>query len=62
MGFDQHQVQPLIHPRRWGTKVNIGMALGIAIFLILGVITISHIRSRNKEVTKGAHQESENKH
>jgi len=59
MGFDQNERQSLIHPRRWGTKVNFGVVLGIIVFLILGFIMINHFRSRAK-VANGTHQKSEN--
>ena len=29
MGFDESDGQPLIHPRRWGTKVNFAIGLGV---------------------------------
>jgi hypothetical protein len=48
MGFDNNEDQPLIHPRRWGSKVNLVMALGIVIFLILGVLAMHWMRSQNK--------------
>ena len=61
MGFDKNDDQPLVHPRRWGTKVNFAMALGVIIFLILGGFAILWMRSHNKQVTNDTHQKMEDK-
>lgn len=51
MGFDDKDNQPLVRPRRWGTKVNFGMALGIAVFLIFGGVVAWRIDHKRPEVS-----------
>ena len=50
MGFDEGDGQPLIHPRRWGTKVNFAMVLGVIMFLGLGVIAICWMHSHRNQL------------
>jgi hypothetical protein len=45
MGFDKNDGQPLVQPRRWATKVNFAIVLGVIIFLALGFLAISWMRS-----------------
>jgi heme/copper-type cytochrome/quinol oxidase subunit 2 len=62
MGFDEGDRQPLIHLRRWGTKVNIAMALGIIVFLVFGVFAVCWTRSHNNKVANAIQQKTEDKH
>jgi hypothetical protein len=54
MGFDKNDAQPLIRPRRWGTKVNLAMVVGVLIFFALGVIGILWVRSHPKQAVPAA--------
>jgi hypothetical protein len=36
MGFDQNDDQPIIHPHRKATRVNLWMAFAVVLFLIAG--------------------------
>jgi len=36
MGFDQNDSQPIIHPRRRATRVNLWMVLAVLVFLAAG--------------------------
>jgi hypothetical protein len=45
MGFDQNDGQPLVHLRRWGTRVNLAIVFGVIAFLVLGVLAISWMHS-----------------
>ncbi len=39
MGFDpQTAGKPLVNPRRWTTKVNLVIVLGVIVFLVIGLI------------------------
>ncbi len=40
MGFDQNDDQPIIHPRRKATRVNLWMIVGVLGFLLAGVLLI----------------------
>ncbi|MDI1319760.1 MAG: hypothetical protein PSW75_06135 [bacterium] len=42
MGFDQNSRNPLIVPRRWTTKVNVGMVMGVLLFLSMGMLAITY--------------------
>jgi hypothetical protein len=62
MGFDKSDGQPLIHPRRWGTKVNFAMVLGVVVFLSLGIFAICWMHSHKNKITSGIQQKMEDKH
>lgn len=40
MGFDQNDGQPIIHPRRKATRVNLWMVAGVLGFLAAGGLLI----------------------
>jgi len=40
MSFDQNDNRPLVVWRKWTTKTNLGMIVGVVIFLVLGVFLI----------------------
>jgi cbb3-type cytochrome oxidase subunit 3 len=56
MGFDKSDGQPLIHVRRWATKVNFAMALGVIVFLGLGVFAICWMHSHKNKVANDIQQ------
>jgi hypothetical protein len=61
MGFDEGERQPLIQPRRWGTKVNFAMVLGVMVFLGLGVFALCWTRSHQNKVANDIQQKLEDK-
>ena len=61
MGFDENDGRPLVHPRRWGTKVNFAMVLGIIVFLGLGVFAMCWMRSRKNKAADDMQQKMEDK-
>ncbi len=61
MGFDKNDGQPLIHARRWGTKVNFAMALGVIVFLGLGLFATCWIHSHKNKVAHDLQQKMEDK-
>lgn len=42
MGFDQNSNRPLVNFRRWTSKVNLWLVLGVLIFFGLGALAIVH--------------------
>lgn len=40
MGFDQNDPRPIVNVHKRTTKVNIGMAVGVAVFFAIGVLLI----------------------
>ena len=50
MGFDENDGRPLVHLRKWGTKVNFAMVLGVIMFLGLGVIAICWMHSHRNQL------------
>ena len=36
MGFDQNSRRPLVIWRKWTTETNLGMVVGMVIFLVVG--------------------------
>jgi len=40
MGFDQNDEQPIIHPQRKATRVNLWMVVGVLGFLLAGCLLI----------------------
>ena len=40
MGFDQNSRRPLVIWRRWTTETNLGMVVGVVIFLVVGALLI----------------------
>jgi len=40
MGFDQNSTQPLVNPHKWTSKINLGMVVGVLVFLVIGAIVI----------------------
>jgi hypothetical protein len=54
MGFDNNDGQPLIHLRRWGTKVIFAMVLGIIAFLALGFVAIRLKQTHANKIATGA--------
>ncbi len=47
MGFDKNDPAPLVEPERRTTKVNFGIAIGVALFFAFGaaaVIWMRHLR------------------
>ncbi len=49
MGFEpQTSGQPLVNVHKRTTKVNISMAIGVAIFFVLGVIAVIWATQRDK--------------
>ncbi len=40
MGFDQNDDQPIIHPHRRATRVNLWMVAGVLGFLVAGGLLI----------------------
>jgi cbb3-type cytochrome oxidase subunit 3 len=61
MGFDKADGQPLVHLRRWGTKVNLVMVLGIIVFLGLGIFAIYWMHSHRKKAANDIQQNTEEK-
>jgi len=61
MGFDEGDGQPLIHLRRWGTKVNFAIVIGVIVFLGLGVFAICWTRSHKNKVANDIQQKMEDK-
>jgi hypothetical protein len=61
VGFDQNDNQALVHPRRWGTKVNFAMALGVIIFLVLGGFGMLWMRSHKNQTANDTQQKMEDK-
>jgi len=41
MGFDQNDAKPIIDPAKRTTKVNIGVAVGVLLFLAIGAVAIA---------------------
>jgi hypothetical protein len=44
MGFDKNDAGPVIQPAKKETKINIGMAVGVLIFFIIGGIAIGYMK------------------
>jgi hypothetical protein len=40
MGFDKNDPRPIVEPAKKTTKVNISLAVGVVIFLVIGVVAI----------------------
>jgi hypothetical protein len=47
MGFDQYDAKPIIDPAKKTTRVNIGMAVGVAIFFLFSGLAIVWMISRH---------------
>jgi hypothetical protein len=61
MGFDEGERQALIHPRRWGTRVNFAIVLGVVVFLGLGVFAIGWMRSHQNRIANDVQQRMDDK-
>jgi hypothetical protein len=61
MGFDKSDGQPLVHLRRWGTKVNFATVLAVIIFLVFGGFAIGWIHSHKDKIVNDIHQKMEEK-
>jgi hypothetical protein len=59
MGFDQNDNQPVIHPRRWGTKVNFGIIAGVLLFVVAGIVGMMWVDRNQDQVTSGVHPKVE---
>ena len=46
MAFDQNQnpSEPLVHPERRTTKVNIGIVISVILFICLGILAMCAVR------------------
>jgi hypothetical protein len=44
MGFDKNDTTPLVQPDKPGTKINIGIAIGVAVFFAFGVVAVMTMR------------------
>ena len=55
MGFDKDDDQPLIHPRRWGTRVNFAMAFAIILFFVFGAFAMRWLHSHRGSDTNDIH-------
>jgi len=58
MGFDQNVDQPIVQPRRWGTKVNFGIIGGVLLFVVFGILAM-HWVDRNKDQVSSQIQQQE---
>jgi hypothetical protein len=47
MGFDKNDPAPLVQPARRATKVNFGIAIGVAVFFAFGVVAVIWMRHLN---------------
>jgi hypothetical protein len=61
MGFDKNDGRPLLQPRRWGTKVNLAMVLGVIVFLCLGILAVGWMHTHSGKAANGIQQKAEDK-
>ena len=59
MGFDKNDDRPVVHPRRWGTKVNFGIIGGVILFVVAGVLAMHWIDAHKDQVTNSVQQKTE---
>ena len=50
MAFDWNSNRPLVVLRKWTTKINLGIAVGVGLFLIFGMLLISFWSRRTPAV------------
>jgi hypothetical protein len=44
MGFDKNDSRPIMQPAKKETKINIGMAVAVIVFFIIGGIAIGYMK------------------
>ncbi len=62
MSFDKNDGQPLIHVRRWTSKINFAVAFGVIVFLGVGIVGICWMHSHKAAEENDVQQNSAGKH